>query len=117
MQSTLTEKNIKKSLKIQLIILFALNFFDLLATCAWIYFFGLEIEGNPIARMMFANDSVVLYKSAIIMCAEWILYICIQKHPKWRFAVTGLVAVYSVLALYHIYIGCQLIPIWPNILV
>ena len=78
MQSTLTEKNIKKSLKIQLIILFALNFFDLLATCAWIYFFGLEIEGNPIARMMFANDSVVLYKSAIIMCAEWILYICIH---------------------------------------
>ena len=116
MQAEMKTLDIKKKLKTQLIILFALNFFDLLATVTWIYFFGLEIEGNPIAQMMFMNDSVVLYKTVVIIGAEWLLYTYVQKAPKWRFAVTGLIIVYGLLALYHIYIGAQLWSFWPAIL-
>ena len=43
----------KDNVKGQLILLFCLNIFDLLATTLWIVMFGTEVEGNPIARVMF----------------------------------------------------------------
>lgn len=102
-------------LKKQLILLYSLNIFDLLATTLWIFMFGTEVEGNPIARVMFEQNTIFFYKAIVVAAMELILYKAIPRHPKWKWAIWFLIAVYSGIALYHLFLGCQLIGIMSGV--
>ena len=105
----------KDNLKGQLILLFCLNIFDLLATTLWIVMFGTEVEGNPIARVMFEQNTIYFYKTVMVGAMELILYKAIQKYPKWMWSIWFLIAVYSGIAIYHLFLGVRLMMIMSGL--
>ena len=103
------------SIKNQLFLLYGLNLFDLCATALWIFMFGTEVEANPIARIMFEQNTIFFYKAVVVAAMEFLLYKAIPKYPKWKWTIWFLSAVYSCIACYHLFLGCQLIGIMSGL--
>ena len=91
-------------MKIRLIIAYLLNIFDLAMTSHWVNKFGIGIEGNPIGRWLYQHHLIVPYKVFGAGIALIALYWGIKKHPKWDWISWVILAVYGILAIYHIFI-------------
>ena len=85
---------------------YLLNLFDLICTNYWISLYGLSVEGNPIGRWLYENNLAVQVK--VFMVGTLLLFL--YSNPKWKWTGWLLLAVYSILAIYHIVIffkeGC-----------
>ena len=97
-------------MKIRLIATYLLNLFDLICANYWISLYGLSVEGNPIGRWLYENNLVVQVKVFVIGALLVVLYDTVKRNPKWNWTSYLLLAVYSVIAIYHIVIfikeGC-----------
>lgn len=95
---------------IRLLIAYALNLFDLAATTYWVNRFGLEIEGNPIGRWLYETGIAYPVKIVGMAVLFWLLHRAVQYrdegHAKtfewWDIASWLVLAVYGLLALYHV---------------
>ena len=94
-------------MKIRLIIAYLLNLFDLAMTSHWVNKLGVEIEGNPIGRWLFQNHLAVPIKVFGVGVALIALYWGIKKYPKWNWTSWVVLAVYGILAIYHIIIAIK----------
>lgn len=85
---------------------YLLNLFDLICTNYWISLYGLSVEGNPIGRWLYQNHLAVPIK----VFGVGFLLIFLYRYNKWNWTSWLLLAVYSILAIYHIVIfikeGC-----------
>lgn len=88
-----------------LIIAYVLNIIDYLFTRHWVNLYGIDIEGNPIGRWLIENHLAVPVKVFGVGGLLIVLYHALKKHPKWNWTSWLLLAVYSVLAIYHIFIA------------
>ncbi len=88
----------------KLILIYLLNLFDYIMTVIQVNKYGIDIEANPIMRMFMANDGAffiikVLFVALLLMVMWQYEDLKICKIGEWV-----LLAVYSVLAVYHIYL-------------
>lgn len=86
------------------LITYALNLFDLAFTMYMVNRFGIEVEGNPIGRWMIQSGSVYFVKTIVMAAALYLLYLCTKQVPKWKWIRWIPLAVYSILAVYHVII-------------
>ena len=95
-------------MKTRLIIAYLLNLFDLICTNYWISLYGLSVEANPIGRWLYRNHLAAPVKVFGVGGLLIVLYHALKKHPKWNWTSWLLLAVYSIIAIYHIVIkeGC-----------
>lgn len=95
-------------MKTRLIIAYLLNLFDLICTNYWISLYGLSVEANPICRWLYQNHLAAPVKVFGVGGLLIVLYHALKKHPKWNWTSWILLAVYSIIAIYHIVIkeGC-----------
>lgn len=92
-----------------LIIAYMLNLFDLICTNYWISLYGLSVEANPIGRWLYQNHLAAPVKVFGVGGLLIVLYHALKKHPQWNWTSWLLLAVFGVLAIYHIVIikeGC-----------
>ena len=84
------------------LITYLLNLFDLLMTNRLISLYGIEIEANPIGRLLYENNLTGFVKIFVIGLLLILLRSLLSqnKHMEW-IAYIPLV-VYGLLALYHI---------------
>ena len=78
------------------------NTFDLIFTLFLVSLFGLEIEANPIGRVMLSNP-ILLFISKIVVVNLFLLLL--YKFRNFRLARVGswiVFIVYSCLTLYHL---------------
>jgi hypothetical protein len=78
------------------------NTFDLLFTLFLVSLFGLEIEANPIGRVMLSNP-ILLFISKIVVVNLFLLLL--YKFRNFRLARVGswiVFIVYGCLTLYHL---------------
>ena len=94
-------------MKIRLIIAYLLNLFDLVMTSHWVNKFGIEIEANPIGRWLYQNHLAVPFKAFGFGALLIALYFGIKSNPKWGWTSWVVLAVYSILAIYHIFIAIK----------
>lgn len=83
---------------------YLLNLFDLAFTMYMVNRFGIEVEGNPIGRWLIQSGSVYAVKIGFMAVALYLLYLCTKQVPKWKWIRWIPLAVYSVLAVYHVII-------------
>lgn len=87
---------------------YLLNLFDLAATMSLILKFGIDIEGNPVGRLLLSAPFIaVAYKIAVV----GLLMLLIYWFRKYRVAVVGAYTVFTVyllLGIYHVYIIASL---------
>ena len=86
------------------LITYALSLFDLLCTYRLYYLYGIEIEGNPIGRYLLSSNLAIPVKVLGIGAALFALYACIKRYPQYKWTSWLVLAVYAVLAVYHIII-------------
>jgi hypothetical protein len=99
-------------MKIRLIIAYLLNLFDLAMTSHWVNKYGLEIEGNPIGRWLYQTGLVYPFKIVGMAFLFCLLHMAVQHRDKgtehsfqwWDIASWVILAVYGILAIYHIFI-------------
>lgn len=97
---------------IPLIIAYGLNIFDLIMTSHWISLYGIEIESNPIGRFFYETGLVYPVKIVGMAFLFILLYFAVKHRDKgletttqwWDIAKWLVLAVYSALAIYHIFI-------------
>ena len=97
----------------KLLIAYLLNLFDLAMTNHWVNKFGIEIEANPIGRWLYQNHLAVPIKVFGIGAIFLILHNAIKHRDKglehstqwWDIASWVVLAVYSILSIYHIVIA------------
>lgn len=87
---------------IRLIITYLLNLFDLAMTTYWVNKFGIEVEMNPFGRWLFSTNLVIPYKVFVIGAALFALYACIKAKPQYAWISWVVLAIYSILAIYHV---------------
>lgn len=78
------------------------NTFDLIFTLFLVSLFGLEIEANPIGRVMLSNP-ILLFISKIVVVNLFI--VLLYKYRNFRLARVGswiVFIVYGCLTLYHL---------------
>lgn len=80
---------------------YLLNLFDLICTNYWISLYGLSVEGNQFGKWLYQNHLAVQYKVVMVGIALVVLY----RYNKWKWTGWLLLAVYSILAIYHIVIA------------
>lgn len=100
------------NLKSRLWFVLTLNLFDLLATQLWISLFGTEVEGNPLARIMFENNTVYFYKIILIPAMLYLLYKILPNHKNYEWTTWVLFYVYAGIAVYHLFLGLKLMTIF-----
>lgn len=87
-----------------LLITYLLNLFDLAMTYYWYNLYGLSIEGNPIGRWMLQSNTVWVVKIFAVGGLLAVIGICIRKRQKLAWVAYIPLVVYSVLAVYHIWL-------------
>ena len=83
------------------LITYALNLFDLTCTYRLYNQYGSSIEGNPIGRYLLETNLAVPVKTIGIGVALFALYAGTKRYPQYRWTSWLLLAVYSMLAVYH----------------
>lgn len=92
-------------MKIPLILTYFLNLFDLAFTMYMVNRFGIEVEANPVGRWLIQSGSVYFVKIVVMAVALFLLYVCTQQVPKWKWLRWIPFALYFLLAIYHLYIA------------
>lgn len=92
------------------IITYSINLFDLFCTLYWYHFYGVSIEGNPFGRWLLEANLAIPFKTIGIGAALIALYVGVKKYPKWKWTSWLCLAVYSILAIYHITIFKEVLP-------
>ena len=100
------------NLKTRLVFVWLLNIFDLVATQLWVSVFGTEVEGNPLARIMFENNTVYFYKLIFIPALLYFLYKVLPNHKNYEWTTWVLFFVYFALAIYHVFFSLKLLLIF-----
>ena len=108
----LVQKTGLTNLKTRLIATYVLNIFDLFATSVFINWFGLEIEANPLAKVLFSNNTIYVVKTIMVAFGLFLLYKLVPKHNKYNWVTWAIFIVYLVLALYHCYLFANLLVIF-----
>lgn len=92
----------------KILLIYLLNLFDLICTNYWISLYGLSVEANPIGRWLYQNHLAAPVKVFGVGGLLIVLYHALKKHPQWNWTSWLLLAVYSIIAIYHIVIkeGC-----------
>ena len=90
---------------VRLLIAYALNLLDLIATTRLVQKYGVEIEANPIGRWLYQTGAAYAVKVVGVGLLLLGLYHALQAKPTWAWVSWLLLAVYSALALYHIIIA------------
>ena len=67
----------------------------------WVNRYGIEVEAN---RWMIQTGSVYAVKIGVVAAALFLLYHCTLVVPRLKWASWLLLAIYSTLAIYHLYI-------------
>lgn len=95
--------------------IFVLNIFDAFCTLAWLERGG--SEGNPLMDWALqSGDSVFLFQKCVV-AGIWLLILLVHKNFRIaRVGLWSLLAVYSALALYHVFLVlfAEPIPVLPN---
>lgn len=91
-------------MKHRLILTYLLNLFDLYCTMQFVNRYGIEVEANPIGRWMIQTGSVYAVKIGVVAVALFLLYHCILAQPRLKWASWLVLAIYAILAIYHLYI-------------
>lgn len=91
-------------MKVPLMITYLLNLFDLSFTMRMVNRFGIEVEGNPIGRWLIQSGSVYTVKIGAMAVALYALYRCTENIPKWKWICLIPLVIYSLLAIYHLFI-------------
>ena len=82
------------------IITYAMNVFDMICTKYLVKQYGIEIEGNPIGKLMLkSNIATVIIKAVSMAAVLFVLY-----YFKYNIALIVIFAVYCALTIYHIFI-------------
>lgn len=89
----------------KLILTYLLNLFDLAFTMYMVNRFGIEVEGNPVGRWLIQSGSVYFAKIVVMAAVLFLLYVCTKAVPKWKWVCWIPLAIYSILAVYHLYIA------------
>lgn len=97
-------------MKHRLTLCYALNLFDLFCTLYWYHLYGVSIEGNPFGRLLLVTNLAIPVKTIGVGAALIALYVGVKKYPKWKWTSWLCLAVYSILAVYHIIL---LREVWP----
>lgn len=78
------------------------NLFGLYCTMQLVKLYGVATEANPIGQWLFATNLAIPVKVVVVGAAMFALYLGIKTHPRWNWTSWLVLAVYSLLALYHI---------------
>lgn len=95
-------------MKARLIITYSLNLLDLIATTRLVQKYGVEVEANPIGRWLYETGAAYAVKIVGVGLLLLVLYHALQARPEWGWVSWLLLAVYSALALYHIFIALSI---------
>jgi hypothetical protein len=95
-------------MRARLIITYALNLLDLIATTRLVQKYGIEIEANPIARWLYQTGAAYAAKIVGVGLLLLVLYHALKARPEWGWVSWLLLAVYGALALYHIFIALSI---------
>ena len=91
-------------MKTKLIIAYLLNLFDLYRTTVLVEKYGIGIEANPIGRWLFINHHAFQVKVLGVGVAMLTLYYLITLKPEWEWTSWLILAIYYLLAIYHLII-------------
>lgn len=93
---------------VKLVVIYALNIFDLIATRTLISKYGIKAEANPIGRLLFQNGIAEVFKICIVGILLVVLYVIWYKFPTKRkfinFLINFLLVVFICLTIYHLWI-------------
>ena len=92
----------QKYMELRLIIIYALNLFDLIMTKFWVNIIGIEFELNPIGKWILSDPAlIILYKGLFVGFLLLVFYhfrdLKLVKIVSWI-----LLAILSLLAIYHV---------------
>ena len=87
---------------IVLIVAYFFNLIDLVFTSHWVNKFGIEIEFNLFGRWLYENNIAWVFKIVIIGILFFILYKFCDRYKLARTCSYIVLAVYSLLFVYHI---------------
>ena len=94
--------------------LYVLNLFDCAVTLWFAFMFGTEIEGNVFGLMLLQSPALTaVFKTVVIGMAVFLLY----KHryrPAVKSATAALYGLYAALAVYHIFLICNILKIFAE---
>ncbi len=85
-----------------LIIAYALNVIDYLFTAYWVRTYGIEIEGNPLARWMFSHNIAWAVKILAVGGLLALLGYIFKRYPKYAWVAYIPLTVYAGIVIYHI---------------
>ena len=83
-------------------ITYILNVIDYIFTAYWVSKFGIEIEGNPIARWMFENNVAWVFKILIVGGLTAVVGYFIKRYPNTAWIAYIPLVVYGLVVIYHI---------------
>ena len=93
---------------VKLVVIYALNIFDLIATRTLISKYGIKAEANPIGRFLFQNGIAEVFKICVVGILLMILYVVWCKFPTKqrliKFLINFLLVVFIYLTIYHLLI-------------
>lgn len=85
-----------------ILITYILNIIDYLFTTHWVNKFGIGIEFNPFGRWLYENNIAWVFKIMIVGILFFILYKFYDRYKLARICSYVILAVYSLLFIYHI---------------
>ena len=93
-----------------------MNLIDLLITTIWVDQFGLGIEANPIAKWMYSNNSIYVFKTIGILLFLIVLEKALQKAKSWKWTAWLLFGAYGALTVYHLIIVFKVISVFSGVI-
>ena len=92
-------------MKLKLLIIWFLNLFDYTMTLKQVNKYGIDIEANPIMRLAMCNEGLFfVVKVLLVTLWLYILYLN-QDNTICKLGSWVLLAVYGILAGYHVYLN------------
>lgn len=86
---------------IPLSIAYILNVIDYFITFYWVNLYGVDVEANPLMRWCFENNIAGFIKIGVVGAIFIGLGIIVDKYPRTVWAAYVLLAVYTMVVLYH----------------
>ena len=89
---------------VNLLITYLLNLFDLFMTTWLVNQYGIDIEKNPIGKLLLETNLTIPIKTIGIGACLIALYAGVKRHRRWWWTAWLVLPVYSALTVYHLII-------------
>ena len=87
---------------------YILNIFDLVATLSLVSQFGIDVEGNPVGRLVLSSpQNAVICKVFVIAALLFVIWL-FRKYKAARIGTYTIFCAYALLTVYHISIFAML---------